>query len=63
MKLLCNSFEDRTSNYTADQLMLLMENKYKNRVLTQEWGAPSEEQVKIVALTAQLNVLKKELAR
>ena len=60
MKLLCNSFEDGTSNYTADQLMLLMENKY--RVLTGEWGTPSKEQVKIVALTPQVNVFKKELA-
>ena len=49
-------------HYMADQLMLLMENKYKNRVLTGEWGAPPEEQVKIVASTAQVDVLKKELA-
>ena len=62
VKLLRNSYEDGTTTYLADQLMLQTENKYKNCVLTTEWGDPSDEQVEIVALMAQVNVIKKELA-
>ena len=57
VKSLWNSFEDGTSNYTEDQLMLLMENKYKQG---SHWRMG--KQVEIVALSAQVDVLKKELA-
>ena len=41
--------------------MILAEQKYKGQLLSGEWGNPSEEQAKIVALTAKIDVLKKEL--
>jgi hypothetical protein len=34
------------------------ENKYKTRLLTGEWGAPTKEQEQILALTAQVDKLR-----
>ena len=41
--------------------MVRAENKYKARLLDEEntWGKPTEEQEKIVAMTAEINSLKK----
>ena len=42
--------------------MVRAENKYEARLLDEEnaWGKPSDEQEKIVAMTAEINSLKKE---
>ena len=42
--------------------MVRAENKYEARLLDNEntWGKPTEEQEKIVAMTAEINSLKKE---
>ena len=42
--------------------MIRAKNKYKARLLDNEnmWGRPTEEQEKIVAMTAEINSLKKE---
>ena len=50
------------ATYTAEDLMVRTENKYKARLLDEEntWGKPTEEQEKIVAMTAEINSLKKE---
>ena len=42
--------------------MVRAENKYEARLLDEEnaWGTPTEEQEKIVAMTAEINSLKKE---
>ena len=42
--------------------MVRAENKYEARLLDEEnaWGKPTEEQEKIVAMTAEINSLKKE---
>ena len=38
--------------------MLLAENKYKNLKQSGEWGKLTEEEAKIVALNAKLDILK-----
>ena len=42
--------------------MIHMENKYEARLLDKEntWGKPTEGQEKIVAMTAEINSLKKK---
>ena len=42
--------------------MVCTENKYKARLLDEEntWGKPTDEQEKIMAMTAEINSLKKE---
>ena len=42
--------------------MVHAENKYEARLLDEEnpWGKPTEEQEKIIAMTAEINSLKKE---
>ena len=42
--------------------MVRAENKYEARILEEEntWGKPTKEQEKIVAMTAEINSLKKE---
>ena len=42
--------------------MVRVENKYEARLLDEEnaWGKPTEDQEKIVAMTAEINSLKKE---
>ena len=57
IKSLCNEYEDSQGSYTAEQLMIMAEQKYKGRVLSGEWGSPSEKQVGI----AKIDVLKQEL--
>ena len=49
-------------NNSAEQLMMLAENKYKSHLLSGEWGNPSDEQAEIVAITAKIDILKKELS-
>ena len=46
--------------YTAEDLMTLAENKYDARLLDEDnsWGTPSDEQEQILAMTAEIKVLK-----
>ena len=59
LKSQCN---DGRATFTAEDLMVHAENKYEARLLDEEnaWGKPTEEQEKIVAMTAEINTLKKE---
>ena len=54
--------DDDRATYMAEDLMVCAENKYKARLLDEEntWGKPTDEQEKIVAMTAEINSLKKE---
>ena len=62
IKDLKSQADDGRATYTVDDLMVHAENKYKARLLDNEntWGKPTEEQEKIVAMTAEMNSLKKE---
>jgi hypothetical protein len=51
---------DRGEELTAEQLMLQAQNKYKNRVQSKTWNAPSDEQEQIIALQASLALLTKK---
>ena len=44
------------STYTMEDLMVQAENKYKENT----WGKPTDKQENIVAMTAEINYLKKE---
>jgi hypothetical protein len=48
---------DEGANITVASLMDAAENKYKTRLLTGEWSAPTKEQEQILALTAQVDKL------
>ena len=54
--------DDGRATFTAEDLMVWDENKYEARLLYEEnaWGKPTEEQEKIVAMSAEINSLKKE---
>ena len=62
IKDLKSQCDDGRATVTAEDLMVRAENKYKARLLDEEnaWGKPSEEQEKIVAMSAEINSLKKE---
>ena len=62
IKDLKSQCDDGRATFTAEDLMVRAENKYEARLLDEEnaWGKPSEEQEKIVAMTAEINSLKKE---
>ena len=53
--------DDRRATFTAEDLMVCVENKYEARLLDEEntWGKTTEDQEKIVAMTAEINSLKK----
>ena len=61
IKDLKSQSDDGRATYTAEDLMVRTENKYEARLLDKEntWGKPTEEQEKIVAMTAEINSLKK----
>ena len=50
------------ATYTGEDLMVRAENKYEARLLDEDntWGKTTDEQEKIVAMTAEINSLKKE---
>ena len=54
--------QDGRTTYTAEELMTLAENKYEARLLDNEnaWGQLSEEQEKIVVMSAENDLLKRE---
>ena len=62
IKDLKSQADEGRATYTAEDLMVRAENQYEERLLDKEntWGKPTEEQEKIVAMTAEINSLKKE---
>ena len=62
IKDLKSQCDDGRATFTAEELMVRAENKYKARLLDEEnaWGKPTEDQEKIVAMTTEINSLKKE---
>ncbi|KAL7575398.1 hypothetical protein ACA910_007306 [Epithemia clementina (nom. ined.)] len=58
-----DEYEDGRANYSAQEVMNLAENKYKARIQNGEWARLSDEQAEIVALTAQVETLKKNWAK
>ena len=61
IKDLKSQCDDGRATFTAEDLMVWAENKYKARLLDKEntWGKPMEDQEKIVAMTVEINSLKK----
>ena len=60
IKTLKAEYEDERQDYSAEQLMLLAENKYKNLKQAGEWGNLSDAEAEIVALNAKIDVLKQK---
>ena len=62
IKKLKSQADDGRATYTAEDLIVRAENKYKARLLDKEntWGKPTDELEKIMAMTAESNSLKKE---
>ena len=62
IKDLRSQCDDGRATFTAEDLMVRAENKYEARILDEEnaWGKPTDEQEKIVAMTAEINSLKKD---
>ena len=61
IKDLKSQSDDGRATFTAEDLIVQAENKYEARLLDEEntWGKPTEDQEKIVAMTAEINSLKK----
>ena len=53
-----SDYEDGT-NFTADQLMTLAQNKFQTKVENGTWNAPTEADEKIIALEAEIKKLQK----
>ena len=62
IKDLKSQADDGRVMYTAEDLMVRAENKYEAHLLDEEntWGKPTDEQEKIVAMTAEITALKKD---
>ena len=62
IKDLKSQCDDGCATFTAEYLMVRAENKYEARLLDEEiaWVKPTDEQEKIVAMTAEINSLKKD---
>ena len=54
--------DDGRATFTAEDLIVRIKNNYEERLFNEEnaWEKPMEEQEKIVAMTAEINSLKKE---
>ena len=61
IKDLKSQCDDRRATFTAENLMVRAENKYEVHLLDEEnaWGKPTEEQEKIIAMSAEINSLKR----
>ena len=61
IKDLRSQCDDGRATFTVEDLMVRAENKYEARLLDKEntWGKHTEDQEKIVAMTAEINSLKK----
>ena len=53
-----NTYEDGSKEFTEDQLMEVALNKCKVLMESDKWNTPSEQDSKIVALTAEIDALK-----
>ena len=60
IKTLKVEYEDERQDYSAEQLMLLAMNKYKNLKQAGKWGNLSKAEAEIVALNAKIDVLKQK---
>ena len=62
IKELKSQADDSRATYSEEDLMVRAENKYEVRLRDEEntWGKPTDEQEKIVAITAEINSLKKD---
>ena len=62
IKDLKSQCDDGRATFTAEELMVRAENEYEARLLDEEnaWRKPTEDQEKIVAMTGEINSLKKE---
>ena len=62
IKDLKSQCDDGRATFTAEDLMVRAENKYEAHLLDIDnvWGKPTEEQEKIVAMSTEINSLKKE---
>ena len=62
IKDLKSQCDDGRATFMAEDLMVHAENKYEARLLDKEnvWAKPTEEQEKIIAMSAEINSLKKE---
>ena len=60
IKTLKAEYEEERQDYSAEQLMLLAENEYKNLNQAGEWGNLSDAEAEIVALNAKIEVLKQK---
>ena len=60
IKDLKSQCDDGRATFTAEDLMVWAENKYEARLLDEEitWGKPTEDQERIVAVTAEINFLQ-----
>ena len=61
IKDLKSQSDDGRATFTVEDLMVQAKNKYEARLLDEEntWGKPTEDQEKIVAMTVEINSLKK----
>ena len=61
IKDLKSQCDDGRATFSAEDLMIRAENKYEARLLDEEnaWGKPTDEQEKIVAMTAEIASLKR----
>jgi hypothetical protein len=55
-------YDDMTIDITPDELMTLAQQKHHSLVTDKLWQAPTPEHQEIVALTAELEVMKKQFA-
>ena len=62
IKDLKSQCDDGRATFTVEDLMVHTENKYEAHLLDKEnaWGKPTEEQEKFVAMSTEINSLKKE---
>ena len=62
IKELKRQADDGRATYSEEDLMVRVENKYDAWLLDEEnrWGKPTDEQEKIVAMTAEINSIKKD---
>ena len=53
-----DAYVDSREDFTDDRLMEVALNKYKILVESEKWNAPSDQDTKIIALTAEIHALK-----
>jgi hypothetical protein len=58
-----SQYDDNTLDLTADRLMTLAEHKYATLTRDETWSRPTQEQENIVALTARLEMMNKQIGK